>query len=172
MCSRIVCFCFFLEINYESLMMDPTILLLPVSKTPVSGIGKLLLLLPTTTSARFLPSFPPSYYFLQLAFLLCVVCVCVYVCVLYAYSFSFSGLLFLRPLLLPPPPPLFPPSVGHTALAKRLPSGSAEKTQKAIQDFLVIREFKYTMLRYKDHGLPLKEQRNPFNVHDLFSMGM
>jgi hypothetical protein len=27
------------EINYEGLMMDPTLLLLPVSKTSLSGIG-------------------------------------------------------------------------------------------------------------------------------------
>jgi hypothetical protein len=38
-----------------------------------------------------------------------------------------------------------------------MPSGEAEKVQKAVQAFLVLRELKYTMLNKKDDMLPLKE---------------
>eukprot|EP01113_Clastostelium_recurvatum_P026884 TRINITY_DN3230_c0_g1_i1.p1 TRINITY_DN3230_c0_g1~~TRINITY_DN3230_c0_g1_i1.p1 ORF type:complete len:1403 (-),score=398.80 TRINITY_DN3230_c0_g1_i1:605-4813(-) len=46
-------------------------------------------------------------------------------------------------------------------LTRRLPSGEAEKTQKAIQQFLVLRELKYALLRKRDDQLPLKEPPPP-----------
>jgi len=47
------------------------------------------------------------------------------------------------------------------ALSKRLPSGEAEKIQKAVQAFLVLRELKYTMLKQKDDRLPFREDPIP-----------
>jgi hypothetical protein len=56
-------------------------------------------------------------------------------------------------------------------LSRRLPSGEAEKTQKAIQQFLVLRELKYTLLRKKDDLLltiqmgpllPILQPKDPF----------
>jgi len=47
------------------------------------------------------------------------------------------------------------------ALSKRLPSGEAEKIQKAVQAFLVLRELKYAMLKTKDDRLPFREDPVP-----------
>jgi len=56
------------------------------------------------------------------------------------------------------------------ALSKRLPSGQAEKIQKAVQIFLVLREFRYTMLKVKDDRLPLKEDPvPPMKPKDLYT---
>lgn len=68
---------------------------------------------------------------------------------------NFDGLIADTPSLLLPVSAT--PLSGFT-LSKRLPSGQAEKIQKAIQIFLVLREFRYTMLKIKDDRLPLKEE--------------
>jgi len=52
-------------------------------------------------------------------------------------------------------------SVPGIALAKRVPSGLAETSQRAIQAFLVMRELKYTMFRKRDEKFPLKEEALP-----------
>jgi len=57
------------------------------------------------------------------------------------------------------------------ALSKRLPSGEAEKTQKAVQMFLVLREFTYTMLKKKDDRLPFKEDSMPtLKAKDVYTL--
>lgn len=62
--------------------------------------------------------------------------------------------------------------VSTIALPKRLPSGEAEKMQRAIQSFLVLREFIYTMLNKKDNCLPLKEDLLPtVRVKDTITVG-
>ncbi|KAL6053147.1 FPL domain-containing protein [Balamuthia mandrillaris] len=53
--------------------------------------------------------------------------------------------------------PVTETSSSKLALAKRMPSGEMEKTKRAIQGFLVLRELKYTLLCKKDHKFPLKE---------------
>eukprot|EP01132_Coremiostelium_polycephalum_P003787 gene3787-4712_t len=57
------------------------------------------------------------------------------------------------------------------SLPRRLPSGESEKTQKAIQQFLVLRELKYTLLRRKDNSLPLRQPSIPhIKENDLFNL--
>eukprot|EP01133_Synstelium_polycarpum_P006690 gene6690-7780_t len=61
--------------------------------------------------------------------------------------------------------------ISRLALSRRLPSGEAEKTQKAIQQFLVLRELKFTLLRKKDTMLPLKQPHIPIvREKDLFNL--
>eukprot|EP01118_Nematostelium_gracile_P002208 TRINITY_DN12439_c0_g1_i1.p1 TRINITY_DN12439_c0_g1~~TRINITY_DN12439_c0_g1_i1.p1 ORF type:complete len:276 (-),score=49.44 TRINITY_DN12439_c0_g1_i1:4-786(-) len=56
------------------------------------------------------------------------------------------------------------------ALSKRLPSGEAEKIQKAVQAFLVLRELKYTLLKRKDDKLPFREVYMPsLRTKDTFT---
>jgi len=52
-------------------------------------------------------------------------------------------------------------SIPGIALAKRVPSGIAETTQRAIQAFLVMRELKFSMFKMKDEKFPLKEEPLP-----------
>jgi hypothetical protein len=47
------------------------------------------------------------------------------------------------------------------ALSKRMPSGEAERIQKAVQAFVVLREFQYAVSHRKDERLPLKEENFP-----------
>jgi len=65
------------------------------------------------------------------------------------------------------------------ALSKRLPSGEAEKIQKSVQAFLVLRELKYAVLKTKDDRLPFREDPVPslkpkdvyaFPIEDLKSV--
>ncbi|EGG23042.1 armadillo-like helical domain-containing protein [Cavenderia fasciculata] len=51
--------------------------------------------------------------------------------------------------------------ISRLSLARRLPSGEVEKTQKAIQQFLVLREMKYTLLRKREKLLPIKQPQYP-----------
>ena len=55
-------------------------------------------------------------------------------------------------------------------LAKRIPYGEAEKIQKAVLVFLVLREFHYTILRIKDDRLPLKEDFLFVKVKDTYEL--
>eukprot|EP01119_Soliformovum_irregulare_P014909 TRINITY_DN4131_c0_g1_i1.p1 TRINITY_DN4131_c0_g1~~TRINITY_DN4131_c0_g1_i1.p1 ORF type:complete len:976 (-),score=250.71 TRINITY_DN4131_c0_g1_i1:40-2967(-) len=61
--------------------------------------------------------------------------------------------------------PIAATPLSGVALPKRFPSGEAENVQKAIQGFLVLREFKYTMLRKKDDFLPLQEEKTDRQYH-------
>jgi hypothetical protein len=53
------------------------------------------------------------------------------------------------------------------SLNKRLPSGQTEKIQKAIQDFLIIRDLKFSLLKKTDHYLNilLKQPSNYLPSH-------
>ncbi|GAM27116.1 hypothetical protein SAMD00019534_102910 [Acytostelium subglobosum LB1] len=80
---------------------------------------------------------------------------------------SFDFLLKDVNLILPVPET----PTSRLSLAKRLPSGEVEMTQKAIQQFLVLRELKYTLLRRKDTMLPLKQPQIPIvREKDLFNL--
>eukprot|EP00026_Physarum_polycephalum_P000473 Phypoly_transcript_00474.p1 GENE.Phypoly_transcript_00474~~Phypoly_transcript_00474.p1 ORF type:complete len:1464 (+),score=272.40 Phypoly_transcript_00474:155-4546(+) len=52
-------------------------------------------------------------------------------------------------------------SKSRLELARRLPSGETEMTQQAIQQYLVLRELKYTILNKKDDVLPHLKQHIP-----------
>lgn len=58
------------------------------------------------------------------------------------------------------------------ALPKRLPSGEAEKTQRAIQNFIVLRELKFSIHKIRDDFLPLKEEPVPsIRSKDIINLG-
>ncbi|GAM21024.1 hypothetical protein SAMD00019534_041990, partial [Acytostelium subglobosum LB1] len=80
---------------------------------------------------------------------------------------DFDALMNDIDLLLPVPDTPVP----RLPLSRRLPSGDQERTQRAIQQFLVLRELKYTLLRRKDSMLPLKQPQVPMvREKDLFNL--